>query len=450
MSTRADLQVRPTPGLKARPTYKKTRTIGVRMNEALGRRLLGNLSAQAATFALSTALGLTTTVVLARTLGPEGFGGFRFLFAFIYFFQAANDLGINTTLVRSLAQAPDRANQLVQNTLGFKVLLALASMAVAWMAAAWWPGFTTELRWSVALFAVILPIQAMTLPIVTLQANVQIARASIVEVFSRVTGFVGLMIAVTLGYGLLAVTGALIIGEIAGLAAVLVITRRFVVPVPAFDVATWKEVLRSSIPLGMSGLLASLVIRADFILLQVLLGPIGLTVVGYYATAYQVTSLFEKVPQFVMATLYPVMSRLAGADPVALVAVYWRAVRHLTLIGVVVAALVIWLAPLAVWVLAGDGYEAAVLPLRILVLATACLYPAIVAGNLLIALGKAGRSLRLWAVAAPVNILLNLVLIPRYGAAGAATATFISFFIVFVGAFLMARQELHAVVTARH
>lgn len=412
------------------------------MPQSLRTRLLGNLSAQSATFLLSTALGLTTTMVLARHLGPEGFGGFRFLFAFIYFFQAVNDLGINTTLIRHLAQAPERAAELVQRTLGLKTLLSAASMAVAWAAAAWWPGLTAELRWSVALFAVILPIQAMTLPIVTLQARAQIARASLAEALSRTTGFAALMAAVALDYGLFGVTAALVVGEIAGLAVVLVITRRFVTPVPAFDLATWKDMLKSSLPLGTTLLLVSIVNRADFVLLQVLLGPAGLAAVGFYGTAYQVTSLAEKLPQFVMATLYPVMSRLVREDRSALTRLYRRAVRNMTLAAILVAGGVIWLAPIAVWILGGEGFEPAVRPLRILVLSTACLYPAIVAGDLLIAAGKPALNLRLWAVAAPVNILLNLVLIPRYGPSGAAAATVASFFIVLTGGLAMARREL--------
>src|SRR5436190_3454805 len=151
----------------------------------LARRITGNLSAQTATFALSSAYGLITTMWLARRLGPEGLGGFRFVFAFIYFFLAVNDLGINTTLVRHLAQAPDRARVLVQSALGFKMLLATASMLSAWVAAAYWPGLSAELRWCVALFALILPIQALTVPIVTLQARAQIARAAMAEVISR-------------------------------------------------------------------------------------------------------------------------------------------------------------------------------------------------------------------------------------------------------------------------
>jgi O-antigen/teichoic acid export membrane protein len=408
----------------------------------LRRQIVGNFSAQAAAFAVSATLGLITTAVLTRWLDPDGFGGFKFLFAFIYFFQTLNDLGINTMLVRELAQSPDRTRVLVQQTLGLKAVLSTVSMAAAWVAAIWWPGLTPEVRWAVALFALILPIQAFTLPIVTLQARVMVARSAWVEVVNRVTGFAGMMIAVALGYGLLGVTAALVIGEVAGLATVIAITRRFVLPWPVFDARSWGVVLRASLPLGTTGLLVSLVNRVDFLLLQLMLGEDGLTAVGYYGTAYQVTGVLERAPLFIMATLYPVMSRLAADDPAALASLYRDSVRKLAVIAVPMVAVVTLLAPELVAILGGADFAPAVTPLRVLVWSTAALYPAIVAGNVLIALGQTGKNLRAWAVAAPVNIVLNLALIPLYGASGAALATVISFVVVLVASLAMAARAL--------
>lgn len=413
-----------------------------RPTAGLGKRVIGNISAQAASFGVSALLGMTTTVVLARMLGPEGFGGFKFLFAFIYFFQTANDLGINTTLVRDLSRAPERTRELVQHTLGLKLLLSLASLGLAWTAAAWWPGLTADVRWSVAVFALILPVQAMTLPVVTLQARLLIARASIIEVANRVAGFAGMMLAVGLGSGLVGVSWGLVVGELAGLAAVLVATRTFVAPAPAFGPAVWKEVLRASVPLGLAGLLVSLVNRVDFLLLQLMLGDKGLEAVGYYGTAYQVTSVLERLPLFVMATLYPVMSRLVVEDPAGLVRLYRRTFRNFSLLAAPMVVGVMLVAPLAVELLGGSRFTPAVAPLRILIWSTGILYPAIVAGNLLIALGLSHKSLRAWAIATPVNIGLNLLLIPRYGASGASLATVASFLIVFVMSVAMAERGL--------
>jgi O-antigen/teichoic acid export membrane protein len=411
----------------------------------IGRRLGRNLTMQSGTQALSVCLSVVTTYVLSRKLGVEVYGGFRFLFTFIYFFQALNDLGINTMLIREISQRPERTNDLVRHLLGFKILIAVGLMLAAWVSARIFP-MPPFARLAVSVFALILPIQAMTLPFVVLQARVQIAQASVVELTNRLTGFALMMTAVWLGYGLLGVTAALVGGEIAGLAVVILLTRRVVLPVPHFNVAVWREVLALSLPLGAAGLLVALVNRVDFMMLEAM-G--GLKPLGYYGAAYGVTGLFERVPLLIMATLYPLLSRLAAGDPEPLGRLYHRSLRNFSLGAVPVVGLVTWFAPVIVRLQFGPAYGPAVGLLRILIWATGCLYVAIVGGNLLIALGQQRVTLRAWLLAAAVNIGLNVIWIPRYGATGAAYATTISFGIVLVIT-LTACERLLADARRRH
>ncbi len=258
-----------------------------------------------------------------------------------------------------------------------------------------------------------------------------------------------MMIAIALGHGLITVTVALVIGELAGLLTVVALTRRIVLPVPAFDTRIWKEVLRLSLPLGAAGLLVSLVNRFDSILLQLLLGKNGMQAVGYYGAAYQITGLFEKLPLFAMATLYPTMARLAEEDPRRLRTLYWRVSKTLALIAVPVVVVVTIAAPRLIGILNGPRFGPSVWPLRILVWATGFLYPAMAAGNLLVAVGATRKNFAAWAIAAPVNIGLDLVLIPRFGVPGAAFATAMSLLIVLVAAATMAKGELRRLVRER-
>ncbi len=76
---------------------------------SLRRLLVRNLTLQGAAEAVGLTTGLVTTIVLSRHLGVTGFGGFSYLFAFLYFFLTLNDLGVNTIVVRETSQAPERA-----------------------------------------------------------------------------------------------------------------------------------------------------------------------------------------------------------------------------------------------------------------------------------------------------------------------------------------------------
>jgi O-antigen/teichoic acid export membrane protein len=415
-------------------------------------RLARNLTAQSTSQVFNLAISVATTRLLGYYLTPAGFGEFKWMFAFVYLFQTLNDLGINSILIRDIAQAPEKAETLVRNMLGFKMLLAVASMLALWVLAGI-PALNLSPRELIAvrLFSLILPIQAMTLPIVTLQAHVLIGRATLVEITSRLTGFALMLTAVLLGYELIGVTLALIGGELVALVLILATTRSFVSPLPSFGVDVWSGVLRATLPLAMIGVLAAVVQRIDTMLLQAWASPDptrNAIEVGYYSAAYTITGYFERFPLLLMGTLYPLMSRMAAENPRQLRRLFGWSLRNLFLLAVPVVGVVSWLAPGMLHVLAGPGFQPAVRPLRILVWSTGFMYLSVLANNLAIALGQQRAPLRGWLIAAPANILLNFWLIPRYGASGAAFATCVSFFIVLCANLLVVRKFLLVADTA--
>lgn len=393
------------------------------LEHGLGRRLLRNLTMQSGTQVLLVLMGLATTYVLARALDVESFGGFTYLFSVIYIFLALNDLGINITLVREIAQTPGRTVELVQNVIGLRLVLALVSVAVGWIAigvANPPPAYQLAVR----VFLFILPIQAFAVPAAILQAHIQVGRGAMIDIVNRATGFVLMMLAVWMGQGLLFVTLALVCGEIAGVVMVATLTHRIAKPFPRFDLAVWRQVVRISLPLGGQSILVAILNRFDGLMLE-RLG--GMTQLAYYGAAYRLPSLFERVPQLVMATIFPIMSKLAVTDPPALRRLYHRTLRSMALLSLPILLGVLWLAPWIVRLWFGAAYEPVGPLLRVVILATAVLFLGISAGNLLIAMNKPRANLAATIVATVINLALNVLWIPTYGAMGAAWATVVAF-----------------------
>jgi O-antigen/teichoic acid export membrane protein len=72
----------------------------------------------------------------------------------------------------------------------------------------------------------------------------------------------------------------------------------------------------------------------------------------------------------------------------------------------------------------GEGFNSAVLPLRILLVGTALQGATIRAvGSSLTGVGRPDISLKLVTISAVTNIVLNILLIPKFGIAGAAATT---------------------------
>lgn len=408
------------------------------IDHGLGRRLLRNMTMQSGTQVIVVGMGIVTTGVLARKLAPEAFGGFNYLFSFIYIFLALNDLGTGLTLVREIAQAPARTVELVQNVLGLRLTLAVLAIAVGWVSVSVLP-IPPAYALSLRVFLLILPIQAFSVLAVILQARLQMGRGSFAELANRFTGFALMMLSIWLGQGLLWVTLSLVCGEIVGALAVIALTYRVALPIPRFDVAIWRRILRSSLPLSGNGLLVALLNKLDTLMLQAFT---DMTQVGYYTAAYKVPNLFERVPQLAMATLFPAMSRLAVSDPVALRRLYRKMLGGMLLLVVPMLVIVMWLAPFIVRWLLGFAYAPVVPLLRVVILATALVYIAISGGNLLIALNRSKVSLYAMAVATAINALLNVLWIPRYGTMGAAWATVVGYAVLCALTLVIAEMAL--------
>lgn len=406
----------------------------------LKRLVLRNLSLQTVSEGVALACGLASAVILSRHLDVAGFGAFNYAFAFLYLFLSINDLGVNTVVVREIAQAPARAGQIIGAAVALRLLIAAAVTLAAWGAIWLWP-MDPSLRVPLSVFALILPLNALNVPAVIFQTAMRFDLAAVATIGWRVSGLALIVLTVLAGGGVTAVLAALLVSEAAGLSLVYLFARRLVRFRVAVDLAEWRGLLASAAPVGASLLLTAIVNRIDFVMLERMS---SLDAVGLYGAAYRVTNMLEKFPLFVMATIYPIMSQLAAADPARLRAVYRKTVVHLAAIGLPLGVVVTIAAPHLLAFLFGEPYREAGGALRYLVWATVGLYVALAGGNVLISIGRPRASLAALVVGAGANVGLNLVLIPSRGIEGAAMATAISFALVLVITLLAVEHHLRA------
>jgi len=382
--------------------------------------------AQAVTQAVALATGLVMAAVLSRYLGVDGFGRFTYLFAFIYFFLALSDLGVQTIVVREISQQPERSGEIVGAMVSLRVIVALVTAAGCWAVISWM-AFAPDLARSLALFSLLLPLSALKLPVAVFQARLKIEYGAAIDVATRLVGLALVMLVVWLGRGLVAVAAALVAADVASVIMIWVVARRLVHVVWRIDRACWARVLRASLPLGLAGLLVAVTNRVDFLMLERM---VGLEPVGLYGAAYRITGVLERLPQLVMITLYPIMARAALDDVPGLRVLYHRTVGAFAALALVIVAAIHWLGPWLLGRLFGREFEAADPGLQALVWSTAFLFVAIAGGHLLISAGWERVSLAAWIAGTGLNIGLNLLWIPRWGLVGAALATVCTYAVI--------------------
>lgn len=365
-------------------------------------------------------LGFAATVYLARTLGAGPFGVVGFALAVRLYLVAAVEAGIDSTGVREVAR--DRASlaEVVPALLHARLVVAVG-LAVLTAAAA--------LALLPAPDGPVLAAYALTL--VPIAANprwvaIGLGRARAAAA-ARVAGELVLLALALLLVRIPADVGKVPLAQVAGdVAAAAFVAVALARAGSALRVGrSWRPaagVLRQSLPLAGHALLGLVMFNADLLFLRAFRDRVE---VGQYAAAYTLVSFFVNLGVTYYHSLLPAMSRLEG-QAARLQAVYGLALARALAAGLPVAVGGAAIASGVLRLFFGEGYVRAAVPLAVLLASIPVSLFRNVAQAGLVAGGRPDALLRTSLVAAPVNLALNLLLIPPYGMLGAAAATLVT------------------------
>jgi O-antigen/teichoic acid export membrane protein len=145
--------------------------------------------------------------------------------------------------------------------------------------------------------------------------------------------------------------------------------------------------------------------------------------IALYSIPFAVVTAIGQLPTALGAVLSPAIATLVGARATERIrSGYERSLRLFTLLGFILTAYVIAVGPTALRVLYGEDY-AGTGPVLVVLMCTFPIVPLIyLSRSLLVGLGKLRFPVVAGVVAAAVNVLLDLLLIPAHDAIGAAIA----------------------------
>ena len=381
----------------------------------IGRNVSALVGAQIAT----KAINLLVSVALVRWLGVDELGRYAYVLAFCFPFGALADFGLATLAIRDACRAPDQAPGVIAAARRAGLTLATAS-AAAMVGLALLVGHDTALVAAIGLGGLASIVSALTMPsLVLLTAREHMDRLSLHRVAAA-----ALSSAVTVA--VLMVRGgvvALLAGALAA-SVVMWLLARVLAGDPgaasAMAPGAMRVLLRRALPFGLLTLGFALYYRIDMVMLEWLAAPGEL---GQYAAAYRFLDAVIALAAALGGPLFPRLSSLALAAPGEarrLLEVGWR---PLLALGLPLTAGTVVLADDLVALLFGADFAGAAPLLRLLILGTLPLFWVSVANHALIAADRVWPLVGVYALSALLNVVANLLLIPGWGAAGAAVAT---------------------------
>ena len=390
------------------------------------QQIIGNIGWLLADNVLRTGLGIPIAIWLTRYLGPEQSGAYSYALYFVALFGALAPLGLNTITVREIVRNPERRDEILGTTMVLKVIGALATLALILLAITVLQLSDGQARWLIGIAALSLVFQSFETIDFAFQARTQ----SRYTVWARNGAFALTGIAkiafLWLGGPLVAFVW-LMVAESALCALGFLGMYRY----SGQRIGDWRyswrcarELLNDSWPLVLSSVAVTIYMYIDQLMLGEMLGNHA---VGIYSAVTRLSEVWYFVPMVILSSVLPAMVAAKKVSEAVYLARLQTLFAGMAAFSYAVALPTTFIATPLVLLLFGDRYAAAgpVLVVHIWSL-------------LFVALGVARQaylttenltrfSFVSTAAGAMVNVMMNLVLIPRFGPQGAAFATLVSY-----------------------
>jgi len=389
------------------------------------------------------ALSFCFSVFVVRRLGGESYGQYTTVFAYVNIFAIFSDLGLAAYALREIAKDKEKTFSIFSNIVALRLVLSFFAVAMT-TGSAMLSGRSPDLVLGIFLGSCSLFLYAVQGPLdMLLMAKERLDYSAVFSVANQLVFVVLGTIVLLKGYGVIGLVVASLCGVLAMASLSFVVIRRHLGGLQwQVDPKMWPRLVKAALPFGIIGFTLGLSYKLDTVLLQYFQGD---AVTGWYNAAYNLIFMLMTISHAVNISLYPSMVRQHATDPDKMASIYARALKYMFVLSLPVAAGTTILGDKIVLFLYAQEYTRAILPLRILVWALPLMFLSELLGNIVVVHNHESKVARSIGVSTAVNLLLNLIFIPRFGLKAAAIITVLTEAILVAQYLWMLRRELASI-----
>jgi O-antigen/teichoic acid export membrane protein len=376
---------------------------------------------------LRMVVGLFIGVWVARYLGPDKFGLLSYAHSFVGLFTIFATLGLDEVVVRELVKDESRRDSLVGTTFWLKLFGAFLVLLVLAFAI----NFTSnDVDTHILVFIIASATIFQSFNIVDFYFQ-----SKILSKFVAYANFISLFISTIVKIALILSHASLLAFAWVVLFDSFVLACGFIyfflkhstfrIKYLIFYKSTAIDLLKDSWPLIFSGGVLMIQARIDQVMIKEMLGSLE---VGYYSVAMRLIEAVAFIPMLLKSSLYPSIQS-AKIQSKALYQDRLLNFYRLNFLFFLVLAIPIFIfAEPIIVLLFGIEYQPAGVLLALLSIRLFFANMGVARGTYIVTENLMKFSMLTMILGTIVNIYLNYVLIPNYGARGAIVATIVSFF----------------------
>lgn len=387
-------------------------------------KILSNTLIQVIGKLVSTVIGVLVLALQTRFLGAIGYGQFAQALFYVQLAGIVADFGLYMVLAKELNRPGADTEKIVGNVMGLRLVAGGLVLLVASVLAF---GIYTDpmIRFGIPVLAIaILSTVTINTLLPIYQQHLSITRFTLAEIFGRVVLLVGTWLVAAFATDARWIFVPFTLANVVNLTFVYAGARKWMAVRPRFDRVEWKRLTIIAAPLAASVAFNAIYFKIDTLLLGKLVADQA--VVGQYGAAYRLLEVAIVFPAMFAGFVFPPLTQAweqGKRDEFS--AKLSRAMEAMLVLAAPLVVLT-WAVATPLMVAIGRSDFAASGPiLNVLILAAATIFLGNVFGNTVVTVGKQKVMTAVYAAVAVGAVALYLIMIPLYGAFGAAWSTLI-------------------------
>jgi len=368
---------------------------------------------------------LLTTVLMARYLGPNDFGLLNYAISFVTLFAVLSSLGFEKLLPKLIIDNKENTNIILGSSFLLKIIGSILIMIICYLSIIVFKGNEQILISLVIILSFTFIFKSFEIIRFWFETNVEAKYSAKVE-------FIAIMLSTIIKLLLIFKSANLIYFAYAILIESMLIAIGLIIIYSLKDksLKSWKiskkeikNILKDAWPLILAGALYTIYTKID----QIMIGElIGNSAVGIYAAAIKLSEGWFFIPSVLAISFFPAMLNARKKSYEIYIERTQNLLNIMALISIVVSILTLFIANYLIYYTYGEEYKDAALILLIHIWGGIFVSMSTISYRYFIIEGLQKLSFYRGLTGLIINIILNFILIPKYGIEGAAYATVIS------------------------
>lgn len=387
------------------------------------KRVVQNASFLTAAYVGQKLLSFIYFTLIARFVGVIDTGAYVFALSYSTICSVFVDFGLSSLLQREIAQHPDDTKSLLGAALRLKMFYALASVLVGLFVFMFIA--SGDQMWRMVFIAMaIMLVDSYTLTVwAAFRGRHFLSYESISIVLAQAVVMVVGLAGLALRAPLEVLMAALLCGSLTAALYATVACRRILGfwPTPKGKKA---GLAKESFSFGVASTFSRLFASLDSVMLGHMVGNAA---VGFYAIPNKFVFAAQFVPAAVSASLYPALSHYHNRDEAQMRRLFLQALSFLYVLAAPMAVGLFLLTPSIIHELYTAAYDPSIVAMQIMVWGIVFGFLEYPFGAYISASGQQQKNSVTRVVVVVINVVLNVILIPRFSFVGTAAAAVISY-----------------------